>query len=245
MEVFAMDIEKLEKLLDGESLKMLNGIKAMLSNYDLKLEIIPSDYEDEYNVFYFGVTGKGKDSTLVFYREEFVLDDDVDYNNLTEDFAVAFYELFSTVDLMKFVISTLDKVRRTKGIKFTNVALTSYDVSRIQITSRITDEYYGELGECLFTVNMERRGVDIEIYTDKFEIYTSSIELTNIDKDVKVELNPIEQLDEYNGGLPLRFSFNVELEAKKSFDGPAKDYVRQATKLLQNFVNVYNMLNNK
>lgn len=92
---------------------------------------------------------------------------------------------------------------------------------------------------------MERRGVDIEIYTDKFEIYTSSIELTNIDKDVKVELNPIEQLDEYNGGLPLRFSFNVELEAKKSFEGLGKDYVRRATKLLRNFVNVYNMLNNK
>jgi hypothetical protein len=240
-----MNEKELVKLLDIEPLKLLNGIKAMLSKYDLRLEIIPSDYEDEYNVFYFGVTGKGKDSTLVFYREEFVLDDDVDYNDLTEDFAVAFYELFSTVDLMKFVISTLDKVRRTKGIKFTDVALTSYDVSRIQITSRITDEYYGELGECLFTVNMERRGVDIEIYTDKFEIYTSSIELTNIDKDVKVELNPIEKLDEYNGGLPLRFSFNVKLEAKKIFDGLGKDYVRRATKLLRNFGNVYNMLNNK
>ena len=53
-----MDIEKLEESLDVESLKMLNGIKAMLSKYDLKLEIIPSNYEDEYNVFYFGVTGK-------------------------------------------------------------------------------------------------------------------------------------------------------------------------------------------
>ena len=240
-----MNEKELVKLLDIESLKLLNGIKAMLSKYDLRLEIIPSDYEDEYNVFYFGVTGKGKNSTLVFYREEFVLDDDVDYNNLTEDFAVAFYELFSTVDLMKFVISTLDKVRRTKGIKFTNVALTSYDVSRIQITSRITDEYYGELGECLFTVNMERRGVDVELHTNKFEIYTSSIELTNIDKDVKVELNPIKKLDEYNGGLPLRFSFNVKLEAKKIFDGLGKDYVRRATKLLRNFGNVYNMLNNK
>lgn len=240
-----MNEKELVKLLDIESLKMLNGIKAMLSKYDLQLEIIPSNYEDEYNVFYFGVTGKVKDSTLVFYSEEFVLDEDVDYNDLTEDFAVVFYELFSTVDLMRFVIGTLDKVRRTKGIKFINTALTSYDMSKIQITSRITDEYYGELGECSFTVNIERRGVDVEIYTDKFEIHTSSIKLTNIDKDMKVELNPIEQLDEYNGGLPLRFSFNVELEAKKSFDGLGKDYVRQATKLLRNFINVYNMLNNK
>lgn len=240
-----MDIEKLKELLDGGSLKLLNGIKTMLSGYDLKLEIIPSDYEDEYNVFYFGVTGKRKDSTLVFYREEFVLDEDVDCNDLTEDFAVAFYELFDTADLMKFVINTLDGVRHTKGIRFTNVSLTSYDVSRIQITSRITDKYYGELGECSFTVNMERRGVDVEIYTDKFEIYTSSIKLNGIHKDVKVELHPIEKLDEYNGGLPLRFSFNVELEAKKSFDGLNREYVRRATKLLRNFGDVYNMLNNK
>lgn len=238
-------IEKLEELLDSGSLKLLNGIKTMLSKYDLKLEIIPSDYEDEYNVFYFGVTGRGKDSTLVFYREEFVLDDDIDYNDLTEDFAVAFYELFSTADLMKFVINTLDKVRRTKGIEFTNVTLTSYDLSRIQITSRITDDYYNELGECSFTVNMERRGVDVEIHTDKFEIYTSLIKLSGIRKDVKVELNPIEKLDEYNGGLPLRFSFNVGLEAKKSFNGLGEDYVRRATKLLRNFGDVYNMLNNK
>lgn len=240
-----MDIKKLEELLDEDSLKLLNGIKTMLSKYNLKLEIIPSDYEDEYNVFYFGVTGAEKESTLVFYREEFVLDGDFDYNDLTEDFAVAFYELFSTVDLMKFVINTLDGVRRTKGIRFTNVALTSYDVSRIQITSRLTDKYYGELGECSFTVNMERRGVDVEIYTDKFEIYTSSIKLNGIHKDVKVELNPIEKLDEYNGGLPLRFSFNVELEAKKNFNGLDEDYVRRAIKLLRNFGDVYNMLNNK
>lgn len=234
-----MDIEKLEELLDDESLRMLNGIKTMLSRYDLKLKIIPSNHE---NVFYFGIEGKGKSGTLVQYREEFVLDKYADFSDLTEDFAVAFYELFSTADLMNFVISTLDKVHRIEGIKFTNATLASYDLDGIQITTKVTDELLNYVGDCSFMVNMERRGVDVYLYLDNLEVKTCSLSLSGIHKDVNVEITPVREITNFNDYLPNDFEFDIDINVRKHFDGLTRDYVQKACKIIKNAINVYNMI---
>lgn len=54
------------KLLDEDSLRKFECIKKMLSGYGLKLKVMPSDYEDEPNVFYFRITDT-KDEVSVFY----------------------------------------------------------------------------------------------------------------------------------------------------------------------------------
>lgn len=152
-----MDEQELIKLLDKNSLRKFEGIKNMLSSCGLKLKVVPSDYEDEPNVFYFRIADN-EDEVSIFYDKEFGVDDDDLYADLPTEFAVAFHDLFDATELMVFVIKALGVVSNEKCINFTNVAPPSEISNQICITASIDDEYYNKIGDCSFTVGSETRG---------------------------------------------------------------------------------------
>lgn len=50
-----MNETELIELLDADLLQKFKDIKTMLSGRDLKLRVVPSNYEDETHVFYFKI----------------------------------------------------------------------------------------------------------------------------------------------------------------------------------------------
>ena len=104
-----MDETELVGLLDADLLQKFKDIKTMLSGRDLKLRVIPSNYEDETHVFYFEIFSK-KHDVSIFYDREFSVVDDGLHDDLSTEFAVTFYELFNAIELMTFAIKSIDSV---------------------------------------------------------------------------------------------------------------------------------------
>lgn len=236
-----MDEQELIKLLDKDSLRKFEGIKKMLSSCGLKLKIVPSDYEDEPNVFYFRITDD-EDKVSIFYDKEFGVDDDELYDDLSTEFAVAFHDLFDATELMVFVTKALGVVSNEKCINFTNVAVPSEISNQICITASIDDEYYNKIGDCSFTVDSETQGVDMRLYIDNLEVITRALCLSDIQTDINVRITPTREITHSGDWIPSNFEFDVEIKVQKHFSGLGSEYVRKARRIIKNFANVYNMI---
>ena len=236
-----MDETELIELLDANLLQQFKDIKTMLSGHDLKLRVIPSNYEDETHVFYFKIFSE-KHDVSIFYDREFSVVDDGLHDGLSTEFAVTFYELFNAIELMTFAIKSIDSVSKKKLIRFTNIALSSEISNQIRITADIDDEHYIKIGDCSFTMDSETKGVEMQLYIGGLEIVTCSLDLNGIHKDVNLEILPRgEQIIFSNYPLP-KFEFDIDIVVRKHFDDLSEDDIRKARNIIKNYVNVYKMI---
>lgn len=229
------------ELLDADLLQKFKDIKTMLSGEELKLRVIPSNYEDEAHVFYFEIFSE-KHEVSIFYDREFSVVDGERHDDLSTAFAVTFYELFNAIKLMAFVIKSIDCVSKKKWIRFTNIVLSSDISNQIRITGDIDDEHYCKIGECSFTIDSETKGVYMDLYVGGLEVETYSLDLNGIHKDVNLEILPRgEQTIFSNYSLP-KFEFDIDIVVGKHFDDLSGDSIRKARNIIKNYVNVYKMI---
>lgn len=236
-----MNENELTKLLNEDSLQKFKDIKTMLSGKELKLRVIPSNYEDEAHVFYFEIFSE-KHKVSIFYDKEFSVVDNGLHDYLSTEFAVTFYELFNAIKLMAFVIKSVDSVSKKKWINFTNMTLSSEISNQIRITGDIDDEHYCKIGECSFTIDSETKGVYMDLYIGGLEVETYSLDLNGIHKDVNLEILPRGERVSFNNYSLSTFEFDVDIVVRKHFDGLGAEYIRKARKIIKNASEVYKMI---
>lgn len=236
-----MNETELIELLDADLLQKFKDIKTMLSGRDLKLRVVPSNYEDETHVFHFEIFSENHDVSI-FYDKEFSVVDDGLHDDLSTGFAVTFYELFNAIKLMSFVIKSFDGVSKKKWINFTNMTLSSEISNQIRITGDIEDEYYNKIGECSFTIDSETKGVDVNLYVGGLEVVTYSLDLNGIHKDVNLEILPRGEQVSFNNYSLSTFEFDIDIVVGKHFDDLREDNIRKARNIIKNYVNVYKMM---
>lgn len=236
-----MNEEKLIKLLNKELLKEYQDIKEMLSTYGLKLHVTPSKYEDEPHVFYFTISDD-KDNVSILYDYEFSVIDDAVHFDLWTEFPFAFHELFDAAELMVFVTKVLATRNKKKHINFTQATLSGGISSRRCISTDITSENGNKIGDCSFTIDSSKRGVDIRLYIGDLEVKTCSLHLSGIHKDVNVEIFPLYEVWSSNDYLPREFEFNIDVRVQKQFDSFGTECVRKARKIIRNVDDTYNMI---
>lgn len=236
-----MNENELTKLLNEDSLQKLDVIKKMLSNYGLKLKIIPDNHENNLNVFRLAVTDN-KNNVSICYDKEFGLFNSELQDDLSTEFAVAFCELFDAAELMRFVIKVLSSVNKVKHVQFTKVMLSSEISSQICVTVDITDENHNKIGSGEFVVDPENRGVDMQLYISGLEVTTCSLYLNGIHKDVNVEIFPQGEIINFNDYLPNEFKFDIDIRVKKYFDSFDTENLRKARKIIKNVIDVYKMI---
>ena len=236
-----MDETELIELLDADLLQKFKDIKTMLSGKELKLRVIPSNYEDETHVFYFEIFSE-KHKVSIIYDREFSASDDELHDDLSTEFTVTFYELFNAIELLVFVIKSIDSVSKKKWIRFTNMALSSDISNQIRITGDIDDEHYCKIGECSFTVDSETKGVDMEFYIGGLELLAYSLNLNGIHKDVNLEILPRGEQISFSNFSLSKFEFDIDIVVGKHFDDLREDNIRKARNIIKNYVNVYKMI---
>lgn len=236
-----MDETKLIELLDADLLQKFKDIKTMLSGKELKLRVIPSNYEYKAHVFYFEIFSE-KHKVSIFYDKEFSVVDDELHDDLSTEFAVTFYELFNAIKLMAFVIKSVDSVSKKKWINFTNMTLSSDISNQIRITGDIDDEHYCKIGECSFTIDSETKGVYMDLYVGGLDVVTYSLDLNGIHKDVNLEILPRGERVSFNNYSLSTFEFDVDIVVRKHFDGLGAEYIRKARKIIKNASEVYKMI---
>lgn len=236
-----MDETGLIELLDVDLLQKFKDIKTMLSGKELKLRVIPSNYEDEAHVFYFEIFSE-KHKVSIFYDREFSVVDDGLHDDLSTEFAVTFYELFNAIELMAFVIKSIDSISKKKWIRFTNMSLSSDISNQIRITGDIDDEHYCKIGECSFTIDSETKGVYVDLYVGGLEVVTHSLDLNGIHKDVNLEILPRGEQVSFSNFHLSKFEFDIDIVVRKYFDDLGEDNIRKARNIIKNYVNVYKMI---
>ena len=180
-----MNEKELIKTLDKDLIKEYKDVKEMLSTYGLKLHVTPSKYEDEPHVFYFAISDD-KNNMSILYDYEFSAIDDAGHFDLWTEFPFAFHELFDVAELMVFVTKVLATGSKKKHINFTQVILSSGISNQRCITADITDGNGNKIGDSSFTINSDKRGVEMQLYIGDLEVKTCSIYLSGIHKDVNI-----------------------------------------------------------
>lgn len=236
-----MNEKKLIKLLSNDLLKEYKDIKEMLSTYGLKLHVTPSKYEDEPHVFYFTISDD-KNNVSILYDYEFSAIYDARHFDLWTEFPFAFHELFDVAELMVFVTKVLATRSKKKHINFTQVTLSSGISNQRCITADITDGNGNKIGDCSFTIDSDKRGVDVQLYIGGLEVTTCSLYLSGVHKDVNVEILPLREVWSSNDYLPRNFEFDIDIRFKKHFDSLGVEHVRKARKIIKNIANVYKMI---
>ena len=236
-----MNETELIELLDADLLQKFKDIKTMLSGRDLKLRVVPSNYEDETHVFYFEIFSENHDVSI-FYDKEFSVVDDGLHDDLSTEFAVTFYELFNAIKLMSFVIKSFDCVSKKKWINFTNMTLSSEISNQIRITGDINDTHYCKIGECSFISDSETKGVCMDLYIGGLEVVTYSLDLNGIHKDVNLEILPRGERVSFNNYSLSTFEFDIDIVVRKHFNDLREDNIRKARNIVKNYVNVYKMI---
>lgn len=236
-----MDEIELIELLDTDLLQKFKDIKTMLSGKELKLRVIPNNDGDKTHVFYFEIFSE-KHEVSIFYDREFSVVDDGLHDDLSTEFAVTFYELFNAIELLVFVIKSIDSVSKKKWIRFTNIALSSEISNQIRITTDIDDEHYCKIGECSFTVDSETKDVYMNLYVGGLEVVTYSLDLNGIHKDVNLEILPRGEQISFSNFSLSKFEFDIDIVVRKHFDDLREDNIRKARNIIKNYVNVYKMI---
>ena len=236
-----MNEKKLIKLLNKDLLKEYRDIKSMLSTYGLKLHVTPSKYEDEHHVFYFAISDD-KNNVSILYDYEFSAIDDASHFDLWTEFPFAFHELFDAAELMVFVTKVLATSSKNKQINFTQVTLSGGISSQRCIAADIVDINGNKIGDCSFTINSDKRGVDVRLYVGDLEVTTCSLYLSGIHKDVNVEIFPLHEVQSFNDYLSREFEFDIDIRVEKHFNGLGAEHVRKSRKIIKNVANVYKMI---
>lgn len=236
-----MNEKELIKSLDKDLIKEYKDIKEMLSTYGLKLHVTPSKYEDEPHVFYFAISDD-KNNVSILYDYEFGAIDEARHFDLWTEFPFAFHELFDAAELMVFVTKVLATRSKKKHINFTQATLSGGISSRRCISTVITDENGNKIGDCSFTIDSSKRGVDIRLYIGDVEVKACSLYLSGVHKDVNVEILPLYEVWSSNDYLPRNFEFDINIRFEKHFDSLGVEHVRKARKIIKNIVNVYKMI---
>ena len=236
-----MNEKKLIKLLNKELLKEYRDIKEMVSTYGLKLHVTPSKYENDPHVFYFTISDN-KNNVSILYDYEFSVIDDAGHFDLWTEFPFAFHELFDAAELMVFVTKVLATKSKKKHINFTQLTVSSGISSRRSTSADIVDENGNKIGDCSFTVDSDKRGVDMQLYIGDLEVKTCSLYLSGIHKDVNVEIFPLHEVWSSNDYLPRDFEFNIDVRVQKQFDSFGAEHVRKARKIIRNVSDIYNMI---
>ena len=110
------------------------------------------------------------------------------------------------------------------------------------ITVDITDENGNKIGDCSFTINSNKRGVDMQLYIGSLEVKTSSLDMSGIHEDVTVEILPQREVRNYNDYLPNDFEFDIDIVVHKHFNGTGAEHVRKVRKIIRNVSDVYKMI---
>lgn len=236
-----MNEKKLIKLLNKDLLKEYKDIKEMLSTYGLKLHVTPSRYEDETHMFYFTISDD-KNNVSILYDNEFSAIDDAGHFDLWTEFPFAFHELFDTAELMVFVTKVLTSRSKKTHMNFTQVTLSGGISSQRCISMDITDEGGNKIGDCSFTINSDKRGVEMQLYIGDLEVTTCSIYLSGIHKDVNVEIFPLHEVWSSNDYLPRDFEFDIDVRVQKQFNSFGAENIRKARKIIRNVSDIYNMI---
>lgn len=236
-----MNEKELIKSLDKDLIKEYKDIKEMLSTYGLKLHVTSSRYEDEPHVFYFTISDD-KNNVSVLYDYKFSAIDEAGHFDLWTEFPFAFHELFDVAELMVFVTKVLATRSKKKHINFTQATLSGGISNQRCITVDITDENGNEIGDCSFTINSNKRGVDMQLYIGSLEVKTCSLDIRGIHEDVTVEILPQREVKNYNDYLPNDFEFDIDIVVHKHFDGTGVEHVRKVCKIIRNVSDVYKMI---
>ena len=236
-----MNEKKLIKLLNNDLLKEYKDIKEMLSTYGLNLHVTSSTRENEPYVFYFTISDD-KNNVSILYDYEFSAIDDASHVDLWTEFPFAFHELFDAAEIMVFVTKVLATRSKKKHINFTQVTLSGGISNQRCITVDITDENGNKIGDCSFTINSNKRGVDMQLYIGSLEVKTSSLDMSGIHEDVTVEILPQREVRNYNDYLPNDFEFDIDIVVHKHFNGTGAEHVRKVRKIIRNVSDVYKMI---
>lgn len=236
-----MNEKELIKSLNKDLLKEYNDIKTMLSTYGLKLNVTSSTHKDEPHVFYFTIYDD-KNNVSMLYDYDFRAIDDVSHFDLRTEFPFAFHELFDAAELMVFVTKVLAIRNKKKHVNFTQVTLSGGISNQRCITVDITDENGNMIGDCSFTINSNKRGVDMQLYIGSLEVKTCSLDMSGIHEDVTVEILPQREVRNYNDYLPNDFEFDIDIVVRKHFDGTGAEHVRKVRKIIRNVSDVYKMI---
>lgn len=236
-----MNEKELIKTLDKDLIKEYKDVKEMLSTYGLKLHVTPSKYEDEPHVFYFAISDD-KNNVSILYDYEFSAIDDAGHFDLWTEFPFAFHELFDVAELMVFVTKVLATGSKKKHINFTQVTLSSGISNQRCITADITDGNGNKIGDSLFTINSDKRGVEMQLYIGDLEVKTCSIYLSGIHKDVNVEIFPLHEVWSSNDYLPRDFEFDIDVRVRKQFNSLGVEHIRKTRKIIRNVSDIYNMI---
>lgn len=238
-----MNEKELIKSLDKDLIKEYKDIKEMLSTYGLKLHVTPSKYEDEPHVFYFTISDD-KNNVSILYDYEFSTIDDVSHFNLWTEFPFAFHELFDAAELMVFVTKALATRNKKKHVNFTQSMLSGGISNQRCITVDITDENGNKIGDCSFTINSDKRGVDMQLYIGSLEVKTCSLDMSGIHEDITVEILPQREVRNYNDYLPneFEFEFDIDIVVRKHFDSTGAEHVRKVRKIIRHVADVYKMI---
>ncbi len=236
-----MNEKELIESLDKNLIKEYRDIEAMLSTHGLKLNVTSSTRKNEPYVFYFTISDD-KNNVSILYDYEFSAIDDASHVDLWTEFPFAFHELFDAAELMVFVTKVLAIRNKKKHINFTQATLSGGISSQRCITVDITDENGNEIGDCSFTINSDKRGVDMQLYIGSLEVKTSSLDMSGIHEDVTVEILPQREVRNYNDYLPNDFEFDIDIVVRKHFDGTVAEHVRKVRKIIRNVSDVYKMI---
>lgn len=236
-----MNEKELIKSLDKDLIKEYKDIREMLSTYGLKLHVTPSKYEDEPHVFYFAISDDKKNVSIL-YDYEFSAIDNTGHSDLWTEFPFAFHELFDAAELMVFVTKVLATRSKKKHINVTQLTLSGGISSQRCITADITGENGNKIGDCSFTIDSSKRGVDVQLYIGDLEITTCSLDVSGIHEDVTVEILPQREVRNYNDYLPNDFEFDIDIVVHKHFDGTEAEHVRKVRKIIRNVSDVYKMI---
>ena len=236
-----MNEKELIKLLDKDLIKEYEDIKEMLSTYGLKLHVTSIKCEEKPHVFYFTISDD-KNNVLVIYDYEFSAIDKAGHFDLLTEFPFAFHELFDAAELMVFVTKVLAIRNKKKHVNFTQATLSGGISNQRCITVDITDENGNMIGDCSFTINSNKRGVDMQLYIGSLEVKTCSLDMSGIHEDVTVEILPQREVRNYNDYLPNDFEFDIDIVVRKYFDGTGAEHVRKVRKIIRNVSDVYKMI---
>lgn len=236
-----MNEKELIKSLNKDLLKEYNDIKTMLLTYGLKLNVTSSTHKEEPHVFYFTISDD-KNNVSVLYDYEFSAIDKAGHFDLRTEFPFAFHELFDAAELMVFVTKVLATRNKKKHVNFTQATLSGGISNQRCITVDITDENGNMIGDCSFTINSNKRGVDMQLYIGSLEVKTCSLDMSGIHEDVTVEILPQREVRNYNDYLPNDFEFDIDIVVRKHFDGTGAEHVRKVRKIIRNVSDVYKMI---
>ena len=236
-----MNEKELIKSLDKNLIKEYRDIEAMLSAHGLKLNVTSSTRKNEPHVFYFTISDD-KNNVSILYDYEFSAIYDTSHVDLCTEFPFAFHELFDAAEIMVFVTKVLATRSKKKHINFTQVTLSGGISNQRCITVDITDENGNKIGDCSFTINSNKRGVDMQLYIGSLEVKTSSLDMSGIHEDVTVEILPQREVRNYNDYLPNDFEFDIDIVVHKHFNGTGAEHVRKVRKIIRNVSDVYKMI---